>query len=221
MIRIADLSIYDAKAQGIKFFIQGYQRKIKIHRRDNMINQTFNDILKRRSIRAYKSKQIKEEELEILIKAALYAPSAMNRQPWYFTIIQKKEYLEQINEGIKDIFKNSNDQRMIQRANDPQFSIFYNAPTLIIVSGEKNSRFSVMDCSFATQNILIAAESLNIGTCIIGSIEMFFNTEKGKEFIKKIGIPDEYAPLYAIVVGYKAIEPTPPSRNMNVINIIK
>jgi len=50
---------------------------------------------------------------------------------------------------------------------------------------------------------------------------MFFNTEKGKEFIKKIGIPDEYAPLYAIAVGYKAIEPTPPSRNMNVINIIK
>lgn len=99
-------------------------------------------------------------------------------------------------------------------------NILYNAPTLIIVSGKKDAVAPKVDCSASIENMLTAAESLNIGSVWLGLVTFFFQLE---DEVKKLGIPEGYEPYYGVALGYKANEknPTAPKRNLDVINYIK
>lgn len=185
------------------------------------MNETIRNILERRSIRAYRPEQIKDEERDIILQAAMYAPSAMGKQPWHFTVIQRKDIIDAISEGIKTAAISQNIPGLKERVADPKFHALYSAPTVIIISGDQASRFVYADCAAAAENILIAAQSLGIGTCFIAMTDVFFSTEEGREFAEKIGIPKGYKPLYTVAVGYKASDaPQAAPRRENVINIL-
>jgi nitroreductase len=93
---------------------------------------------------------------------------------------------------------------------------------VVIISGEGDYPYTPSDCAAAAENILIAAESLNIGSCWIASIQPLFASEKGKGYLKELGIPDNYKPVCSIALGYKAnSNPSTPQRDKNVINYIK
>lgn len=186
------------------------------------MNQTIETILNRRSVRVYSEEQIKQEDLDLIIQTGLFSPSACNTQPWHFTVVQNQKLLEDINvQTKKEMLKCNNEYFQNMGANE-KYTIFYNAPTVIFISGEKAAIAPQTDCAAAIENMLLAAESLNIGTCWIGLVKYLLMSEKGAEYIKKLNIPEGYETYYAITLGYKKIQnPKPQPRRENTVSYIK
>lgn len=136
------------------------------------MRNTLDVIKERRSIRKFKPEQIKEEELQAIVESGLYAPSAINKQSWNFTVIQNQEILAELNEATKNVARNLDNEALKRIGENEKYNCFYYAPTVILVSGKDEERSKVMDCSAATQNMLIAAESLNIGSCVGRTCEL-------------------------------------------------
>lgn len=185
------------------------------------MNETMKTILNRRSIRAYKPEQIKEEELQTILEGGIYAPTAINEQPWHITVVQNEDLLNRINMSCKEMMQKSGNPAFAERAKNESFSVFYNAPTFIIISGNPKAITPEIDCALALENMFLAAESLNIGSCWIHAVTQLFSTEEGKSLKQELGIPAEYNTYSAGAFGYKAMEATAPTRKENIINIIR
>ena len=164
------------------------------------MNEVITTIKNRRSVRAYKDEQIKPEELQVILDAGLWAPSAHNSQPWHFTVVQDEKLISHMSEiSLRGMIES--EIGWIARMGQSGRDIFYGAPTVIVVSGKKEEFLEPMiDCSAATQNLLLAAEALDIGSCWIGLIRFFFDDQ---EEVKKLKLPEGYSPFYAVCLGYK------------------
>lgn len=142
-------------------------------------------LLNRRSIRKYKNQKISKEELDKILKAAVYAPSAMNLQPWQFIVIDDKEVLI---ETIKSI---------------PYAEMLKQSAAAILVCGdagiEKNESWLLQNCSAVTQNILLSAYGLGIGSCWIGIQGM---DDIVKNIKHQFGLPDNIVPVSLVSLGY-------------------
>lgn len=186
------------------------------------MNEIINTILNRRSVRVYSGEQLKDEHLDLILKCAEFSPSGCNMQPWHFTIVQNKELMCKLNTDSKKEFADSENELFRKMAANEKYDIFYDAPTVIVVSGEKSSQTALIDCSAATQNMILAAESLGIGSCWIGLVTFLFRSDKVQQYKDILGIPDAYEPYYALSLGYKKIPNVKPfERRENVINYIK
>lgn len=186
------------------------------------MNETLKSIFDRRSIRQYKQEQIREEELQTILEAGKFAPSAMNQQSWHFTVVQNKAMLEKINALCKIAFLKSGNKRFEERAQAENFSPFHNAPTFIIVSGDGNAIAPQNDGSLALGNMFLAAYSLGIGSCWIHAMNYLFSTEEGKTLKKELGIPEGYVSVGAGAFGYPAAQPPAPApRKEGTVNIIQ
>ena len=186
------------------------------------MNETLKTILTRRSIRKYKDEQIKEEELQAILEAGRFAPSGLGKQAAHFTVVQNKEMLQTINKVCKNAYIKSGDKHFEALGKSENFSAYYNAPTFIIVSGDNKSLSHVNDGSVALENMLIAAESLGIGSCWIHSLIIVFPTEEGKSLKNELGIPDDHNFVGAVALGYKNMkQPSPAPRKEGTINIIR
>jgi nitroreductase len=156
-----------------------------------MDSELFLKFLKsRRSIRSFQNQDLSDKEVEMILEAGRWAPSASNRQAWKFIVIKKKEL-------IKDLAR---------LANYGKFAT--EAPLLIAIVGfaGKNPRWYIQDTSLASMNMMLMAWSLNIGTCWIGTL----NREKAKELI---GIPKDDYLLTILPFGYiEGKIPNPTSR---------
>lgn len=164
------------------------------------MNQVIDVIKKRRSVRAYKEEQIKEDELQAILDAGLWAPSGHNSQPWHFTVIQDTDFIKHMSVVSLQGMTQS-PVEWVARMGMNGRDIFYGAPTVVVVSGKKNELLEpLIDCSAAVENMLLAAESLDIGSCWIGLVRFFFAHE---EEVKKLQLPEGYKPFYAVCFGYK------------------
>lgn len=181
------------------------------------MRNTLDVIKERRSIRKFKPEQIKEEELQAIVESGLYAPSAINKQSWNFTVIQNQEILAELNEATKNL-----DNEALKRIGENEkYNCFYYAPTVILVSGKDEERSKVMDCSAATQNMLIAAESLNIGSCWVELVSLAFMGPQAKELRAKLNLPEGYTPLHCVLLGYKDMEGKTAPRKENAVQYIR
>ena len=183
------------------------------------MNEVLETIKNRRSIRKYSSDQIKNEELDMILESAIYAPTGHNDQPWHFTVIQNKELIDEMSVESKKLMAESPVDWMAKMGRAENLHLFYNAPTVIVVSGKKDAVSPLVDCCAAIQNMLIAAESLDIGSCWIGLVKFFFENQ---ENVAKFNLPEDYEPYYAVCFGYKDSSGNKaPERNKNVVNYIK
>jgi len=186
------------------------------------MNDTLSIIKARRSTRSFLPEQIKEEELQAILEAGLYAPSATNQQPWHFTVIQNKELIDWLNERFKEVAKNSQNAYLNKVGSNANFHVFYNSPTVILLSGDENNPSAAVDCAAATQNMLLAAEALGIGSCWVGFIAYFLNSLESKPYLQELGIPEGYKQIHSVALGYKkVIVSKAPERKQNVINYIR
>ncbi|WP_326514587.1 nitroreductase family protein [Clostridium intestinale] len=174
------------------------------------MNQTIKDLLERRSIRKYKSEQISNEELDIILKAGSYAPSSMGKQSAILIAVQDKETIEEL-EKLNASF-----------SPNPKSKPFYGAPTVVLVLGDKNNKNNIKDGSLCMGNMMNAAHSLNIGSCWINRVYETFESEEGKVLLKKWGVDGEYSGVGACILGYPDCErPNPAVRKENYIYYIK
>ena len=185
-----------------------------------MNNLVLDTIKNRRSTRKFTDDQLTEEELQAILEAGIQAPSANNSQTWHFTVIQNREFIKHMNEKSKEAMINSSDKD-ISLAGKGNVNLFYNAPTLIIVSGKETDKSSIVGCSAAIENMLIAAESIGVGGVWIGMVRFFLSLE---DEVKKLNIPEGYQGYYAVALGHKKdanVIYGAANRNMNVINYIR
>jgi nitroreductase len=185
-------------------------------------NETLQTIINRRSIRAYKEDQIKDEELQTILEAAKYAPTGGNAQPWHFTVIQKSDLLQRINAATREAILKSGNKALEERAKAENFSAFYHAPTLIVVSGNEKAITPQEDCALALGSMFLAAESLGIGSCWIHAMSMLLNAEASNALRQELDIPEGYRVYGAGAFGYKAMaQPSPAPRKEGTVTIIK
>ncbi len=174
------------------------------------MEQTIHAILSRRSIRKYKTIQINDEELHTMLEAGLYAPSGGNCQYARFTVIQSPIVLKKLKQIVKQEFSQmeitdgmyKSKVHTIQMAKRGSYDFIYNAPTLIVVTNQKGHGNAMADSAAAIENILLAATSINIGTCWINQLTWLSDNPILREFLKECGIGDDEVICGSIAVGY-------------------
>jgi len=157
-----------------------------------MTNPVLQAIADRRSNRGYKPEQITQEQLDILLTAAQQAPSASNRQPWHFSVVQNREIVQEVNAEASKILGREGD-------------IFYGAPTVIFLSCDRSTRWGLHDCAYAGQNIALAAHAIGLGSVILGLPEAAFTGERKDYFNQLLKFPEGYNFAVAIAVGIPTV----------------
>ena len=144
-----------------------------------IVNETLKIIKQRRSTRSYKDEQIQDEELQAVLEAGTYAANCGD-QAWHFTVVQNKELLDRLNLAAKEAVKQMGFEPLMELADNEKFNCLYDAPTLIIVSGNEKAPMPLdADCAAATQNLLLAAESVGLGSCWIFFVIGFYPAPSG------------------------------------------
>ncbi|MVX63831.1 nitroreductase [Clostridium chromiireducens] len=194
------------------------------------MENTIENIKSRRSIRKYKSEQIKDEDLYTILECGKHAPSGGNSQTWHFTVIQNKEILLKLNEYIKLAFEKlevdentykSMKSGKIASKND-KYSFYYNAPTLIIVSNDSNYSNAMADSACAIENMLLTANYLELGACWINQVTWFDRDENVRKLLSSLGIPENYKVCGSISIGYMdGIKPNGKTLKENTVTIIR
>ncbi|EKQ58038.1 MULTISPECIES: nitroreductase [unclassified Clostridium] len=186
------------------------------------MNEVIQNILTRRSVRVYKEEQISDEDLNTILEAAKFAPSGMNSQSWHFTAVQNKERISQLISAAKEALLNSPVEQLKKIGGNPNFNPFYSAPTIIITSCDKNLPVGHFDCAAALENIMLAAHSLDIGSCWIHMLAMVGDDQKVRSILTELGIPENYAVFGTAALGFNGgQEPKAPPRKEGTINIVK
>ena len=169
-------------------------------------------IFTRRSVRTYREQPLEESTIRSLLDAAVQAPTAMHSEPWRFVIVQDPEILKRLSDRAKrewneDVSRGRGSQaiaketaRLATQMADPDYSIFHNAGTLVVICAQPGP-FSVADCWLAAENVMLAACALGLGTCCVGLAIPMLNDAVTKA---ELDIPSDIDAVAAIVVGVPA-----------------
>jgi len=135
-------------------------------------------IYARRAVRAYKLDPIDEATIRAIIDAAIQAPSAVNEQPWSFTVVRDKALLACVSDAARAHMLATTPVGLLSHhfkyiLSDPKFNIFYDAPVLIVIASKTEGPWATIDCALAAQNLILAARAAGLGTCSIGSPKAF------------------------------------------------
>lgn len=158
-------------------------------------NAAITNIMTRTSIRKFTEQPVEAEKVEQMLRAAMAAPTAVNKQPWHFVVVDSKEVLNRLGgEGRRG-------------------DMLRNAPLAIVVCGNMDKAldgpghdFWVQDVSAATENLLLAAHALGLGAVWTGAYPI---TERAGQIAQILGMPETIIPLCIVVIGYPAESPTP------------
>jgi len=171
-------------------------------------------IFTRRSVRAYEKQPLDQQTIRALLDAAVRAPTALQAEPWLFLVIQDEKVLTRYSDLAKTIAiaeleagreipwpHEIDRERALAKLRDPGFSIFHDAPTLIVIYGRSKGPFVTADCWLAAENLMLAACALGLGTCVIGAAAAALNSSEAKE---AFGLPRESFAVAPLVVGVPA-----------------
>lgn len=154
------------------------------------MTQTVKDMIERRSIRAYKDEQVKEEQLQEILEAGKYAASGMGRQPVKMVVIQDKATIAQLS-------------KMNAKIMGADIDPFYGAPTVIVVLADKSAPTHYADGCLTMGNLMNAAHAVGVDSCWIHRATEEFESEEGKALLAKWGIEGEYEGIGHCILGYR------------------
>lgn len=153
------------------------------------------NIATRTSIRDYEARPVEEEKVEKMLRAAMAAPTAMNKQPWHFVVVDQRSVLDSLADA------------------NPNAKMLLKAPLAIVVCGDMDKviegggrDFWIQDASAATENLLLAAHAMGLGAVWTGA---YPSEERSKAISATLSLPDNLVPLNMIVIGYPAEHPQP------------
>jgi nitroreductase len=192
-------------------------------------NEVLRAIKARRSTRKFTGEQIALEQLEVLLDAAIWAPSGSNSQSWLFTAIQREDILAKLNAIVGEAFAERyvpdddypSKHGIKEYAKRDDFNFYHHAPTLIIASNKPNYENAMADCALALENIFLAAQSIGLGTCYINQLHWLRNDGGVREYLAELGVPREHTICSSVAVGFIGKESTAPTRKEGTINIIR
>ena len=154
------------------------------------MNEALNNLLTRRSCRAYREEQIKQEELDAILEAGQYAPTGRGTQSPIIVVIQDAEKLREVEKLNGAVMGN------------PDGHPFYGAPTVIVVFGDAQSPLGNADANLVIGNLLNGANAVGVDSCYIWRAREAFDSEGGKALKEAWGIPDNYVGAGNVILGY-------------------
>ena len=153
------------------------------------------NIMTRTSIRQYTDEPVSKGDIETMLRAGMAAPTAVNKQPWHFVVINSKEKLAEL------------------AGDGPRGGMLKQAALAIVVCGNMDKAlpgqgqgFWVQDCSAAAENILLAANALGLGAVWTG---LYPDENRAASVAKVLKLPQSFIPLCTIVIGHPAEHPQP------------
>ena len=159
-----------------------------------------NDILlNRRSIRKYKPDQVADAQLDAVLEAGLYAPSGMNTQNTVMVAVRDKETRDQLSRMNAEVMGSTSDP-------------FYGAPCVVVVLVEPERYTAVEDGALVMGNLMQAAYDIGVGSCWIHRARQMFESEEGKELLRKWGLREDLIGVGNCILGYADEEPAPKLR---------
>jgi nitroreductase len=152
-------------------------------------------ILDRRSIRRFTDQNIDKQIITTLLTAAMYAPSAVNKQPWHFVVIDRNDLMARIMEI------------------HPNAGMLASASHAVVVCGDEHQQhddgYWVVDCGAATENLLLAAHALGVGSCWVG---LHPREGRKKAISQLLGLPGHIQPFALVALGYPREQKQRPDR---------
>ncbi|MCR5659791.1 MAG: nitroreductase family protein [Bacteroidales bacterium] len=159
------------------------------------MNNAIETIMTRTSIRSFTEKVVSSDTIEMLLRAGMAAPTAVNKQPWHFVVVNERAKLDELG------------------GNGRQSQMWHESTLAIVVCGDMNKAlegpgqaFWIQDCSAATENILLAAHALGLGAVWTGCYPM---EERLANVSQVLNLPENIIPLCVIVMGYPNEQPAP------------
>lgn len=172
------------------------------------MNPVIEAILQRRSVRAFSGKRIPDADLELIAKCAAYAPSALNRQKWHFTVLHSEKQINALAKVMRETLGLGDSY------------CFYGPDALIIASAPRDYSFAVQDCSCALENIFLAAHSLGIGSVWINQLSDAgaCDNREIRKVLDSFGFPKDDVAVGMASLGYPAPDlPPRAAKNESVI----
>lgn len=179
-------------------------------------NEVVNAIMARRSVRKYLDKPVEHEKLALVAKCGIYAPNALNRQEWAVRVVENGDFIK----GTTELFLQEHSDIA---GKDPEFKNMYrNAPNIIVVAIPEDDSFGAVNAGLMGENMMLAAQSLGLGTCCLGSAAAFLNTSEAcAPFVAQLNLPDNYTICYVLAIGYPDGIPESKPRDENKIEYLK
>lgn len=156
---------------------------------------TISDIMTRTSVRAYTDRKVDKATVDTLLRAAMAAPTAANKQPWRFVVVDKPELLQTISENMKNM----------KMAREAQLAVVLCGDTTVCLPGEARD-FWIQDVSAASENLLLAAHAVGLGAVWCG---IYPAQDRVKDFSEWLHLPSTLIPMACICIGYPSGNPTP------------
>ena len=163
-------------------------KKVEEGKNLTTLNETINTIHQRKSVRHFSDKAVTKEQLEAIVRAGMAAPTAINSQPWQFLVVDDKSLISKYAEGNRQAEMINKSQALVIICGD------------MTLGNERSREFWVQDCSAATENVLLAVESLGLGAVWTGVHPI---EERVKDVKAKFALPENIIPLCVILVGYQ------------------
>ncbi len=166
-------------------------------------------IRSRRAIRNFTEESIAEDVIRSLLEAAVWAPSALNSQPWAFVVVQDRKELDRLNSIAINLLMQQpqvagyiDEER--KKLGGKEYDIFHGANTLVLVCAKPGGLHTDWDCCLAGENLMLAAREMGVGSCVIGLAwsAMELDTVKAE-----LEIPKEYRVILPIILGYASETP--------------
>lgn len=178
----------------------------------------FLDVLyRRRAVRSYTPDTVDEHVVRELLDAAVHAPTAMHQEPWRFVVVQDRTALLRISERAKSMAREqaAHHGKLLRAPGaagdgiasvlaDPDFNIFYDAGTLVVICAEPSNDFVAADCWLAAENLMLAACARGLGSCCIGFAVQALNAPDTK---RELAIPANVQAFVPLILGVPRTEP--------------
>ncbi|MCD7721919.1 MAG: nitroreductase [Prevotellaceae bacterium] len=176
-------------------------------------NAVIETIMARRSVRQYTDQPVERWKLELIAQCGINAPNGMNWQPWQVRVVTSKEFID----GTTAAFNAANPQM----AGDGAKNMFRNATAVIFIASPSDGSGQI-DCGLMGENMVLAAQSLGLGTCCLGGCIPFLrNDPSAAPYLERLALPEGYQLLYAIAVGYPDETPEAKPRDAAKVQFVE
>ena len=179
-------------------------------------------LVTRRSTRNYKPDPVEQEKIDKILEAGRQAPSGGNNQTSHFFVIRNREVLDKLIVMTEKAFAAmevtentyASMKHSINASKKGGYVFCYNAPVLIVVANRKDYGNNIADCACAIENMMVAANALDLGSCWINQLKWLNEETEIVEYLRSFGMKEEERVYGAVIVGYPATESGLPNRNL-------
>ena len=172
-------------------------------------NPVIENILARRSIRSYKPDKIEREKLDRIIECGIWAPNGQHRESWEVRVVTNPDMLAEI-DSLYNIYSDGSNSRAA-----------FGAPAVAFIAYDTTYDLSQVDCGLLGGNMMLAANSMGIGSCCLGGLARFMTSPQAATLLARLDFPDTHRLLYAIAFGYPNEPPAPNGRRTDNVRIIE